>query len=115
MFPAKTSESRCLFPSDAVKYQLASANTWFLESTILSKMQERWIECPATIALQTAASPVPGFAALPFLFRFIGEVEFGFLVYDKRADEAIRGSGTRDVHGYRQNACYTLLQVENVG
>ena len=60
-------------------------------------------------------SLVPGFAALPFLFRFIGEVEFGLLVYDERADEAIRGSGTRDVNGYRQNACYTLLQVENVG
>jgi hypothetical protein len=71
-----------------------------------------------SISLFLGVSPtslVSGFAALPFLFRFIGEVEFGLLVYDERADEAIRGSGTRDVNGYRQNACYTLLQVENVG
>ena len=57
----------------------------------------------------------PVFVALAFLSRFISEVEFGFLVYDEWPDEAIRGSGTRDVHGYRQNACYTLLQIENIG
>jgi hypothetical protein len=50
-----------------------------------------------------------------FLFRFIGEVEFGFLVYDERPNETVRGSGARNVDGYGQNARYALLQVENVG